>query len=366
MPFDQGTISFRICRLPEPMPKDSVERFAQFAAQGLDQVQDEPMWGWVSPRHLLDCNITEDTVKVAGYYHLCLRQAERKIPSSLLTAECRMVELTRMAEKDVDHLNKKERKTIKDEVHARLLPEMPPQLSGIYFAVDPNENLLYTTATSAHQMDLFLGFFTKAIGFEPIPLSPESAAAALFELDPAAVPNLSLSPEDNSAEPSGTLGQNFLTWLWQYQEERNGELPSSKLGDFSLFIDGPLTLVAEGSGAFETSIRKGIPTHAAEAKASLLVGKKLKRAKLVFARAQGEEWSCTLDADDFSFKGLKLPEGEALDPASIFEERMTNLFIFQSVFFALYQKFLAEMTDDEKQHQYLERAKAWIKDREAR
>ena len=44
MPFDQGTISFRICRLPESMPQDAVERFAQFAAQDLDQVLDEPMW----------------------------------------------------------------------------------------------------------------------------------------------------------------------------------------------------------------------------------------------------------------------------------------------------------------------------------
>lgn len=365
MPFDQGTISFRICRLPEPMPEDAIERFANSAAQGLDQVLDEPMWGWVTPRHLLDCNINENTVKIAGYYHLCLRQAERKIPASLLTAECRMVELTRMAEKDVDHLNKKERKTIKEEVQARLLPDMPPQLSGIYFAIDPNENLLYTTATSPRQMDLFLGFFAKTVGFEPIPLSPETAAATLFELDPAAVPSINISPEAKDTEPAGTLGQNFLTWLWQYQEERKGELPPSKLGEFSLLIDGPLTLVAEGQGAFETTIRKGVPTIAAEAKASLLVGKKLKRAKLIIARAQGEEWSCTLDADDFTFKSLKLPEGEAMDAASIFEERMTNLFIFQSLFFALYQKFLAEMTDDDKLNSYQEKARAWISDREA-
>ena len=187
MPFDQGTITFRICRLPQSMPEDAIEKFAALVAPPLEDIQDEPVWGWVSPRHLLDTRIDETTIKFAGHYHLCLRQAERKIPASLLTAECRMVELTRMAEKDVDHLNKKERRTIKEDVKQRLLPTMPPQLSGVYFAIDNSEDLLYTTATSQHQLDLFLSFFSKTFGFEPIPLTPDLAASELFELDPAAV-----------------------------------------------------------------------------------------------------------------------------------------------------------------------------------
>ena len=109
MPFDQGNITFRICRLPQSMPEDAIEKFAALVAPPLEDIQDEPVWGWVSPRHLLDTRIDETTIKFAGHYHLCLRQAERKIPASLLTAECRMVELTRMAEKDVDHLNKSSR-----------------------------------------------------------------------------------------------------------------------------------------------------------------------------------------------------------------------------------------------------------------
>ena len=55
-----------------------------------------------------------------------------------------------------------------------------------------------------------------------------------------------------------------------------------------------------------------------------------------------------------------------MEPAAIFEERMTQLFIFQKLFFALFQKFLAEMTDEDKQRQYLEKARVWIQDREAK
>ncbi len=366
MPFEQGTLTFRICRLPEPLPADCLERFAAHAAPDLEQVLNEPVWGWVSGRHLLERRIDDQTCKLGGYYHLCLRQAERKIPASLLRAECRLIELTRMAEIGSDHLNRKEKKSIKEEVQERLLPTMPPQISGSYIAIDPSEGYLYTSATSPRQLDLVLGYFNKAIGFEPIPLAPENIASDLFEIDPDGLPLANISPDLSDSGDSGTLGENFLTWLWFYQEKNNGVLPPSKLGDFSFMLDGPLVLVAEGGGAFESNIRKGTPTVSAEAKAALLVGKKLRRAKLIFARHKGEEWALTFDVNEFIFKGLKLPDGDAMDRFAIFEERMTNLYIVQNVIFALFQRFLKELSDPAKASEYQLAAKKWIKEREAR
>lgn len=368
MAFDQGNITFRICRLPEALPENAADLFAEYVAQPLDEIQDEPMWGWVTARHLLDRNINSESVKTAGYYHLCLRQAERKIPASLLNAECRIVELSRMEESGAERINKKERKAIKEEVTERLLPEMPPQLSGIYFAVDNAERLLFTTATSQHSLDIFIGMFAKTFGFEPVPLTPDEVASSMYGIDPADVPSICISPTRNTpdGEANGTLGENFLTWLWYFQEARGGVLPQSKLGEFAMMIDGPLTFVSEGLGAFESTVRKGTPTISAEAKAALMVGKKLKSAKFVIARDQNQEWSCTLDANEFIFRSLKLPEGEAMDPNGIFEERMTNLFIFHSVFFGLFEKFLKEMTDPEKRGDYQKKAMEWIENREER
>ena len=366
MPFDQGNITFRICTLPQPIPENALERFAAEAAPALEFLRDEPQWGWVSPRHLLDRRIDEQTAIVGGYLHLCLRQAERKIPGALLRAECRMAELARMEETDSEHLNRKEKKTIKEEVLERLLPQMPPQLSGIFFTADSSENLLYVSAVSQKQLDMFLGIFCKTIGFEPVPLVPEVAAMNLAGIDPEAIPPLNFSPDLPDTAATGTLGQNFLTWLWFFQEKRDGLLPQSKLGEFSLMVDGPLVFVAEGAGAYESSIRKGMPTLSAEAKAALTVGKKLKRARLILARGRGEEWSVTLDADEFVFRGLKLPEGEAMDPGSVFEERMTNLYIFQTVFFALFQRFLEEFSDPAKVAAFQEEAKQWVRERAGR
>ena len=366
MPFDQGTITFRICSLPKALPKDALERFAAAAAGPLEHVRDEPKWGWVSGRHLLETRIDEETSTLGGYLHLALRKAERKIPGALLKAECRMAELARMAETNSERLGRKERKTIKEEVTERLLPQMPVQLSGVPFAIDTSDNVLYVGASSQAVLDTFLSLFCQTIGFEPIPLLPDIVASDLCETNPDALPALNFSPELPDANAAGSLGQNFLTWLWFFQEDRQGVLPATKLGQFSLLVDGPLTFVAEGAGAYESSLRKGMPTISAEAKAALLVGKKLTKAKLVLARTRAEEWSVTVDADAFIFRGLKLPEGEAMDPGSIFEERMTNLYIFKTVFLALFQRYVEEVKDSAKRLAFQERAKQWVRERDGK
>lgn len=362
MAFDQGPITYRICTLSDELPEDLLERFAANAAPSLNSVGEEPVWGWVSGRHLLETRIDEETVKIGNFYHLCLRQAERKVPTALLNAECRMAELTKMAENGGLRLNRKEKKAIKDEIRERLLPTMPPQLTGTYVVIDKAEKKVYVSATSQRQLDLFLDFFRKATDVEPIPMTPDSLAAELLGEDPGDLPRLNISPELSDSD-SGTLGENFLTWLWFFQEERGGTLPPSQLGEFGLMLDGPLVMVAEGGGALESTIKKGTPTISAEAKAALLVGKKLRRAKLILVRGKGEEWSVTVSGEDFVFRGLKIPEGETMDAASIFDERMMNVYIFNSVFRGLYQLFLKEMSDPAQAAAYQAKAKEWVKNR---
>lgn len=360
MPFDQGSITCRVCQLPQPMPDDALDRFAAKSGGDLANVRDEPAWGWVA-RHLLETRIDEETALRGGYLTLTLRQAQRKIPASLLRAECRMEELGRQAEKQSESLSRKEKKQIKEEVTERMLPKMPPQVSGIPFVVDEASERLYVGATSDSQLDLFLGYFRDTVGFEPIALTPDVAATDLYSINPDVIPTLNVSPSLSDGQTTGTLGRDFLTWLWWYQEAHEGKLPKSQLGEFGLLVDGPLVFVAEGPGAHESAIRKGLPTLSAEAKAALVVGKKLKQAKLMFARGN-DSWTATVDADAFTFRGLKLPQGEALDPDSVFEERITNLHIFQTLLYALFSRFLKEMTDDAQARDITKSAKKWVED----
>lgn len=367
MGFERGNLTFRICALPQPLPEDALARFAESAAGPLENVKDEPVWGWVSGRFLLDTAINADTCKCGPFIHICLRQAERKIPGSLLNAECRLAELAQMAAQKADRLSRKQLKEIKAEVREKLLPNMPPSLSGVYCVFDPVSNLMYTTACSTRQLDILGGFLVKALGFEPIPLTPDALALTWYETDPAGIPAVNISPElrdDDGA--TGQLGENFLTWLWYFMEEHNGQIPPTKLGDFGLLIDGPLTFVAEGCGAFESSLRKGTPTNSAEARAAMMVGKKLRSARLVLARGKGEEWSCTLDAGQFTFKGLKLPEGDSMEMEDIFNERMANLDIFRQVIFELFHLYLTVAANPAKREEYQRQAKEWVKNHEQR
>ncbi len=363
MGFDRGGITCRICKLPQPLPKDPLSRFAAQAAGPLEQVQDEPTWGWVTGRFLLETEINEETCQYGSILHLCLRQAERKVPSSLMNAECRLEEMVQRKARKVEHLNRKAIREIKEEVRQRLLPKMPPTFSGIYVAIDTVTGFLYVSATSEKQLDLFTGFFAKAMGFDPIPMTPDALAQVLFATEPSSVPAVNISPAlEEDAGATGQLGENFLTWLWFFQESRQGVLPPTRLGEFSLLVDGPLTFVAQGSGSFESSLRKGTPTNSAEARSAMMVGKKLRTAKLVVARNKGEEWSCTLDASQFILRGLKLPEGDAMDPADIFEERMANLEIFRQLLFELFHLYLNTVKDPAKRQEYQRQAKQWVQD----
>ena len=119
MGFDRGSIAFRVCLLPQQLPQDAVARFAANAAGPLTQVYDEPSWGWVTGRFLLETDITDENSLFGSYIHVCLRQAEKKIPGSLMTAECRLEELVQMRARKVDHLNRKAIKEIKEEVDGR-------------------------------------------------------------------------------------------------------------------------------------------------------------------------------------------------------------------------------------------------------
>jgi hypothetical protein len=82
----------------------------------------------------------------------------------------------------------------------------------------------------------------------------------------------------------------------------------------------------------------------AEAKAALLSGKKLRRAKITLARGD-EAWTCSFDADAFVFRGLKLPETEKLDAVSRFQERMRMIDTFQQAFLQLFDRFVDERRD---------------------
>ncbi len=365
MSFESGSMTFRLFYLQQTFPKDYVERFAKRAAPPIRTLGEVPIQGWVTGRHLLDTNINKDTAFWAGYLRLSLMRAERKIPTSLLRAECRMEELARMMAENRAELDRKTRSEIRKEIEAHLLPTMPPQLKGMSIVHLPESHDVYAEATSEKQMDALEIGFREAQAFGLIPATPQNAAAKRLHIDVRDIAASSFSPDCEDDAADNNIGQDFLTWMWFYSETRGGIIKLPSGGDFAIMLEGPLTFVLEGQGAHETVLRRGSPEISVEAKIALLSGKKLRKARLLLARGN-DTWQVTLDADQFVFRGLKLPEAEKLDPISRFQERMTSLSTFTTAFLEIYDRFIKERTDEKGWKKTRTAIHQWVSERTAR
>lgn len=364
MGFENGSVSFRLFHLPRPAPHDAVARFAKHALPPLDALGAGKVTGWVTGRHLLDRHLTTATAHYGGYLRLTLVAAERKIPTALYRAECKMEELAQLATQGHERLGARARGDIRQSVTARLLPQMPPQLKAVPFVAEPAGERLWATALSEAQAEDFAMHFNQITGVNPLPLTPE-AAAARRQIDVRQWDLACFSPEAEGEPVSDRVGHDFLTWFWFLAEARRGLVKLPELGEFGLLVEGPLTFVMEGGGAHEMVLRKGEPRVSAEAKAALLAGKKLKRARLTLARGD-DTWSGALDADTFAFRGLKLPPTEPVDAVSRFQDRMRALELFGEAFYGIFDQFAAERNDAARWATTLKEIRKWISGRHAR
>jgi hypothetical protein len=360
MGFETGAVSFRIYHWPRKLPDDAIARFAAHVPPPIDTLGEGVYTGWVTGRHLLDRNINEATAMVGGYLRLTMLQAEKKIPASLLKAECRMEELAQQAAESKSFLSRKEKTDIKNSVIARLLPQMPPQLRGIDLVQDPGAYFMFAGAITYKQNDAFTSLMQQTMGFCPIPWTPEQSAHTLAHAMVDDWPPSSFSAKVNDEQVETAPGREFLTWLWYISERQGGEIRLPQGEKLSVLIEGPLTFVHEGNGAHEITLRKGEPINSAEAKSCLLSGKKLKEARVTFA-LDDDYWVFRMNADEFAFKSMNMSKTEEmLDPISLFQDRMLKIDHFKELFDALYLLFLKERAEPSVWKKTVTSIRQWV------
>jgi len=359
MAFDSGSVSFRLFYLQRSYDSSLVEAFAKNAAPPLSSLNKDPISGWVTGRHLLDREITEEKCVLGPYLHAMYMRAEKKVPAPLLRAQCKLEEDVEMRAREADSLPRAVRSEIKQRVEESLLPNMPPTLSSIPLVVDFRNDLLIAAALSDKQIDTLSPVFKETAGTLPILLTPETAALKRKQLNANDLEPVTFSPDDTLEPPAeSSLGMDFFTWLWFAWEKEGGvyHLPDGR--EFGVMLEGPLTFYREGKGAFEAVLRKGTPINSREAGTALLCGKKLRRAKVIIG--QGDNvFSATLDAD-FAFRSLKLPKGEQMDPVGRFQERMLFVETFWSAWLTLYDRFLDLRSDPKQWPKTLDAMRQWI------
>ncbi len=363
MPFESGNVTFQPCRLLRKLPEDVLEKFISKKAKSTNSLKDEPEIGWVTSRHLLDTIINEDTAYLGGYLSLVLRTAVRKIPASLLTAECKIDELAMMQANELHELTRKMKKEIKEDVIDRLLGQMPPSLSGTQFIMLQDEATMYLGTTSTTQVDGFIDQFRQTTDSEPYALTPDMICEDDHDVNANDLPRLNFSQTlRDELACNGTIGQDFLTWLLYLAESEGGLIKVADGDEFAFAIDGPLMLIADGNGALESIIRKGLPTLSSELQAALNVGKKLKQAKLIFGKGD-DIWEFTFESENFAYKSMRLPQGEKLDKESAFQERMINMGIIDDAMKYLFAQYIDQVKDAEKYKVLQDKIKTWLNDR---
>lgn len=353
MSFEKGSVSCRFFTMPlgQALPDGAIQLFSENALPPIENMPPEGCSGWTTGRHLLDRCISEETVKIGGNLRLTLVKVSRKIPAALFKAECKQEEMAEMAAKGVSFLKRFERKEIANSVRQRLLPTMPPSLSGT--DVLHTENFVCATATSDSSCDNLTNAWKGAVGKLLIPYSPEVAALKVANVDVRTLTPTSFSPDINNVESEQDIGTEFLTWLWYFSEACGG------LNDgFGFMVEGPFTLVHEGRGAHEIVIRKGNPGIAQEAKSALLAGKKLKKAKLTIGRGD-DLYSCTINGTEWTFGSLKLPKCESMS----LPERVDLLNNFFSALEGIYKVFLGKRKDPTAWNTEVEAIRKWVANR---
>ncbi len=362
MPFDRGSFTFAMFDIPEKLPENFISQFATRRAGTLDSVTDEPQIGWVTGFHLLDTVISEESAQMGGCYYLALRQAVRKIPTTLLNAVCKREEQAYMRANNLEYVSSKMKKQIREEAIEKHILKMPPTLSGIPMVLEPHERLLYVGASSRRQLDQFIEFFFQTLKIEPVQLSPALLLERIGGITEASFPSLNIGGQPDATP---VIGRDFLMWLWFYSETK-GKLEVPDYGEFELMIEAPLVLVSSGDaqGSEEVTVKKGdSPLRSSEAKAAMLSGKKLRKAKLTMTRAN-QIWTGSFDADQFAFGSFKTPEPEEMNADEIFAERVRNLAIFRSGLMMFFKKFCETMTGKDFL-QFQKEILAWARERDA-
>lgn len=352
MPFDSGSVSFRMFQLQKEYDPRVVEKFARRAAPPIDTLGKEPIRGWVTGRHLLDREIREEKCLMGGYLHVQLMQAERKVPEALLRAYCRLEEEAEMKARGAAFLPRQVRAEIKARMLEELTPQMPPTLTGIQSVMDFRNGMLFASAMADKAIDRFTAYFRETAGETPVLMTPAMLAVSRREANVRDMLPTSFSPDGEVPPPSETdIGMEFLTWLWYYLDNETAEFELSDGANYALMLEGPASFYgalsddpsAGGPGAMEAVFRRGLPLAGREAAMALVCGKQLRSVKFTLSR-DDRLWSATVDSQ-FAIRSLKLPKTEQVDPVGVFQERMMAIEEFWSTLFAIFDAFVEERSD---------------------
>lgn len=164
------------------------------------------------------------------------------------------------------------------------------------------------------------------------------------------------------------LGEEFLTWLWFRCETRRGLFRMPDGTEVGVAIEDYLCLGGSSEHETENTLRNGLPTRAPEARAALLSGKRLARARLTFAE-HDEQWSFVLHGATLDLASVRCPDVDHSDyvddPAGEDCERISKFTRLTELVDGVYRQFLRERLREDYRSQTLDEMRRWAEAKNA-
>ncbi len=163
-----------------------------------------------------------------------------------------------------------------------------------------------------------------------------------------------------AGEMRGTfLGREFLTWLWFESERSGGTVNSEQFGAVRVDFGQRLSLQSTSGAREGSTVKAEAPGETEEARSALRTGKQVTTARLFVATADREFW-LSIDADTFTFSGVKLPSVLGGKDDNKVDERLLLLDELEGVVDELYMIFIKLRADPQAWPDIREGIHQWV------
>jgi hypothetical protein len=380
--FASGAVSFRRYFISGAAPADVTDAFVQalhdhaFGRHGAAD-PDGLEFGWITPRHLFDNDITAERIAVGRFVHLALRVDRTAPPAALVKSYVRVEEDAALQASGREFLSKSERAQARETARLRADREAKNgafrRIAAYPVLLDLDRQTVYCGHLGSAVNDKLVTLFQDTFDCALEPVAADRLACRLLEAaggldglehtrpfhlvrEPDGYDG---APDDFDAGERSFLGKEFLTWLWYKVDADEATLRAHNGDEVAVMIDRVLRLECDFALTGTDVITADGPTGLPEAKAALTSGKQPTKMGLVFGGRAGE-FALVLDGRGMSVSGLSLPDDDAdVAPEARLEHRFEQIAEASQLLDVLYELFLRRRTAGSWSRE-LGQMRAWV------
>lgn len=323
-----------------------------------DAATDEVSVGWCTPLDPSGGSFELEDMDAGGVAAwLRVRVDRKRLPAKRL-----QIHLAAAEKAKGRGLSATERRLVKEDVTAALMPRVLPATAFVDVLVDLAfaRVMLFTTAKAAG--DAFASLWHHTFGsvverLRPSRLAPVGFADVIMPARFAGRVAQGLLP---GSGPADFLGSEFLLWVWWTWETTGGDIPLGE-SQIGLMLDDLVAWRADRDGAdSDLVLRHGLPTRSPEARAALRSGRPPTRARLIVATG-AKQWLVTLDAESWAFGAVKLPEdAEEIERDELTAARAADWLHLSQLLQYLFAWFVGVRSDAQQWKQVSAEISAWM------